>query len=158
MTLGGVAPSVDSDSQRDEKRHPTLADNVIVGSGAQVLGPITIGHGTRIGANAVVTRDMPCCVTVVGIPGKIVSKVVTEATFEAYGTPMGDFPDPNTQIIDSLRSQISQIKAHADEMARLQEARIAELERDLAEVEEKIAPVGMNDASRDSGQAARAKN
>src|SRR5690625_188582 len=58
VTLGGVAPSVDSDSQRQQKRHPTLEDEVIVGSGAQILGPITVGRLARIGANAVVTRPV----------------------------------------------------------------------------------------------------
>ena len=65
VTLGGVAPSVDSHSQRNQKRHPTLEDDVIVGSGAQVLGPITIGRGARVGANAVVTKDVPPGATVV---------------------------------------------------------------------------------------------
>ncbi len=55
VTLGGVAPSVDSDTQRQQKRHPTLEDGVIVGSGAQILGPITVGRCARVGANAVVT-------------------------------------------------------------------------------------------------------
>src|SRR3546814_14749898 len=57
VTLGGVAPSVDSESQRNRKRHPTLGDGVIVGSGAQILGPITVGDYARVGANAVVTRS-----------------------------------------------------------------------------------------------------
>src|SRR3546814_1154554 len=58
VTLGGVAPSVDSESQRNRKRHPTLGDGVIVGSGAQILGPITVGDYARVGANAVVTKDV----------------------------------------------------------------------------------------------------
>ena len=59
VTLGGIAPSVDSGSQVDQKRHPTIEDGAIIGSGAQVLGPITIGKEARVGANAVVTRDLP---------------------------------------------------------------------------------------------------
>ena len=130
VTLGGVSQSVVSESQRDQKRHPTLGDNVIIGSGAQVLGPIEIEHGARVGANAVVTKDVPCCVTVVGIPGKIVSKVVAEKEFEPYGTPMGDVPDPMAQAVEGLKSQIGDMKT-----------RIEELERELAEYEQNISPV-----------------
>lgn len=155
VTLGGVAPSVDSDSQRDQKRHPTLGDNVIVGSGAQVLGPITVGHGARIGANAVVTKDVECCVTMVGIPAKQVSKVVAEESFEPYGTPMGDVPDPDAVIIEGLRAQISDLKGKIGEVARLQ-ARIAELEHELAEVEEQMAP--MRVPGRKAAQQASTKN
>jgi serine O-acetyltransferase len=140
VTLGGVSPSVDSESQREQKRHPTLGDNVIVGSGAQVLGPIDVGHGVRVGANAVVTRDIPCCVTVVGIPAKQVSKVVREENFEPYGTPMGDAPDPDGQAIDGLRAQIGELKGQVAAVAALQ-SRIAELERELAQVEDQLTPV-----------------
>ena len=147
VTLGGVAPSVDSDSQREQKRHPTLGDNVIVGSGAQVLGPINVGHGVRVGANAVVTKDVPCCVTVVGIPAKQVSKVVAEESFEPYGTPMGDMPDPDAQIIDGLRAQIRDLKGQLGDVAALQ-ARIADLEREVALVEEQLVPVKVPERAR----------
>ena len=70
VTLGGVAPSVDSHNQRNTKRHPTLEDGVIVGSGAQVLGPITVGRNARIGANAVVTKDVPTHALVMGTPAR----------------------------------------------------------------------------------------
>ncbi|MDH5557369.1 MAG: serine O-acetyltransferase [Alphaproteobacteria bacterium] len=146
VTLGGVSPSVDSDSQREQKRHPTLGDNVIVGSGAQVLGPITVGHGARVGANAVVTKDVPCCITVVGIPARQVSKVAAEDCFEPYGTPLGDMPDPDAQIIDGLRAQIGELKRNFADISKLaenQQSRILELERELAAVEEKMAPVGV---------------
>jgi serine O-acetyltransferase len=156
VTLGGVAPSVDSDSQRDQKRHPTLGDNVIVGSGAQVLGPITVGHGARIGANAVVTKDVECCVTMVGIPAKQVSKVAAEESFEPYGTPMGDVPDPDAAVIDGLRTQIGDLKEKIGEVARLQ-ARIAELEHELAAVEEQMGPVRMP-ARAKAAQPASTKN
>ena len=142
VTLGGVSPSEDSHSQRDQKRHPTLGDNVIVGSGAQVLGPITVGHGARIGANAVVTKDVECCVTVVGIPARQVSKVAVEENFEPYGTPMGDLPDPDAQLIDGLRKQIAELQGQIGEVALLQ-ARTDELERELAAVEERMGPANM---------------
>lgn len=139
VTLGGVSPSLDSEAQRDQKRHPTLGDNVIVGSGAQVLGPIDVGHGVRVGANAVVTRDIPCCVTVVGIPAKQVSKVAREENFEPYGTPMGEMADPDAQIIDGLRVQIGELKNNLADVAAMQ-TRIADLERELAQVEDQLAP------------------
>jgi serine O-acetyltransferase len=152
VTLGGVSPSLDSEAQRDQKRHPTLGDNVIVGSGAQVLGPIDVGHGVRVGANAVVTKDIPCCVTVVGIPAKQVSKVAKEDKFEPYGTPMGDMPDPDAQVIDGLRAQIGDLKKQLGDVAGLQ-TRIAELERDLALVEDHLGPVQATDRRSDDRSA-----
>ena len=68
VTLGGIAPSINSNNQRDMKRHPTLEDNVVIGSGAQILGPIIIGKNSLIGANAVVTKNVPEKSIMVGIP------------------------------------------------------------------------------------------
>ncbi len=82
-TLGGISPSINSDDQREIKRHPTLQDNVVVGSGAQVLGPITIGKNAKIGANAVVTKDVPENGVMVGIPAKNVGTATEE--FKPYG-------------------------------------------------------------------------
>ena len=82
-TLGGISPSINSDDQRETKRHPTLQDNVVVGSGAQVLGPITIGKNAKIGANAVVTKDVPENGGMVGIPAKNVGTATEE--FKPYG-------------------------------------------------------------------------
>ena len=70
VTLGGVSPSINSNQQRDMKRHPTLEDNVVVGSGAQILGPITIGKNSLIGSNSVVTKDVPEKAVMAGIPAK----------------------------------------------------------------------------------------
>ena len=70
VTLGGIAPSINTNDQRNTKRHPTLEDNVVIGSGAQILGPITIGKNSLIGANAVVTKDVPEKSIMVGIPAK----------------------------------------------------------------------------------------
>jgi serine O-acetyltransferase len=119
VTLGGVAPSVDSDSQRDQKRHPTLEDGVIVGSGAQVLGPVTVGCGARIGANAVVTKDVPSCVTMVGIPARSVqsSKEGPEKQrFVAYGTPTGDIPDPVARALEGLLDEVQSLRARVNEL------------------------------------------
>ncbi|MDC0448882.1 serine O-acetyltransferase [Candidatus Pelagibacter sp.] len=69
-TLGGIAPSINSNSQRQVKRHPTLGDCVVVGSGAQILGPVMVGANAKVGANAVVTKDVPENAVMVGIPAK----------------------------------------------------------------------------------------
>ena len=82
-TLGGISPSINSDDQRETKRHPTLQDNVVVGSGAQILGPVTIGKNSLIGANAVVTKDVPENGVMVGIPAKNVGTATEE--FKPYG-------------------------------------------------------------------------
>jgi len=112
VTLGGVSPSLDSDNQRDQKRHPTLEDDVIVGSGAQILGPITVGKGARVGANAVAIKDVPPCVTVVGIPAKVVvARAQTKETaFSPYGTPLGDLPDPVARTIEGLMNEIAALR------------------------------------------------
>ena len=70
VTLGGISPSINSNDQRNQKRHPTLQENVVVGSGAQILGPVVIGKISLIGANAVVTKDVPDKSIMIGIPAK----------------------------------------------------------------------------------------
>ena len=87
-TLGGISPSIDSDNQRNVKRHPTLKDHVVIGSGAQVLGPVVIGRNAKIGANAVVTKDVPENAVMVGIPAKNVG--ITTEEFKPYGIANGD--------------------------------------------------------------------
>ena len=84
VTLGGISPSEHSDNQRNSKRHPTLRNNVIVGSSAQVLGPITIGKCARIGANTVVLKDVPDHATMVGNPAKNIS-TNKDSSFKPYG-------------------------------------------------------------------------
>ena len=81
-TLGGIAPSINSNNQRQVKRHPTLGDCVVVGSGAQILGPVKIGTHAKIGANAVVTKDVPENAVMVGIPAKNVGTATEE--FKPY--------------------------------------------------------------------------
>ena len=88
VTLGGISPSINSNDQRDSKRHPTLMDNVVVGSGAQVLGPVVVGKNAKIGANAVVTKDVPENAVMVGIPAKNVGTATEE--FKPYGIANGD--------------------------------------------------------------------
>ena len=82
VTLGGVAPSINSNEQRNVKRHPTLEDKVVVGSGAQILGPITIGKNSLIGSNAVVTKDVPEKSIMIGIPARRVGDA--SKGFKAY--------------------------------------------------------------------------
>ena len=89
VTLGGIAPSINSDNQRNIKRHPTIENEVVIGSGAQVLGPVTIGCCAKIGANAVITKDVPEKAVMVGIPAKNVG--MADSEFKPYGiTPDSD--------------------------------------------------------------------
>lgn len=118
VTLGGTSPSVDSDSQRNVKRHPTLKDNVIVGSGAQILGPFSVGRCARIGANAVVTKEVPEGATIVGIPGRAVQTSRTPdntaAPFVAYGTPTGNIPDPIARALEGLLDEVQTLRARVN--------------------------------------------
>jgi len=84
VTLGGIAPSINSDSQRNEKRHPTIGDDVVIGSGAQIIGPVTVGKCARIAANAVVVNDVADDTTMVGVPAKAI-KVGNKGNFRPYG-------------------------------------------------------------------------
>ncbi len=84
VTLGGSSPSIDSERQRHEKRHPTIGNDVVIGSGAQIIGPIKVGNNSRIAANAVVVRDVPENATMVGIPARAV-KLENKGSFRPYG-------------------------------------------------------------------------
>ena len=84
VTLGGSSPSIDSERQRHEKRHPTIGDDVVIGSGAQIIGPVVVGKRARIAANAVVVKDVPENATMVGIPAKAV-KLENKGSFRPYG-------------------------------------------------------------------------
>ena len=82
VTLGGISPSINSNNQRNIKRHPTLMDNVVVGSGAQILGPVIVGKNSKIGANAVVTKNVEENAVMIGIPAKNVGTATEE--FKPY--------------------------------------------------------------------------
>ena len=84
VTLGGSSPSIDSEKQRYEKRHPSIGNDVVIGSGAQIIGPVKVGNGARIASNAVVVKDVDENTTMVGIPAKAV-KVGNEGNFRPYG-------------------------------------------------------------------------
>ncbi len=118
VTLGGIAPAVDSGSQVGVKRHPTIMSGAIIGSGAAVLGPVTVGEGARVGANSVVTKDVPPSVTAVGIPAQVVMPRDKRKAreFQPYGTPADGCPDPVLQTIESLRHQVAALIERIEEL------------------------------------------
>ncbi len=93
VTLGGVMPAVDSKKQIKQKRHPTLGNNVIVGAGAQILGPINVGNNVRIGGNSVVIKNIPNGDTVVGVPAISIKKKGRNFDFKPYGVT--EIPNEN---------------------------------------------------------------
>ena len=112
-TLGGIMPAFKSDEQRGIKRHPTLEAGVIIGSGAQILGPITIGSNARVGANSVVLKSIPNDVSVVGIPAHEVKKQKLNNEFHAYGTAQSDV-NKMEQSISNVENEISLLKKKID--------------------------------------------
>ena len=113
VTLGGTSP----DNGVAGKRHPTLMDGAIVGSGAQVLGPITVGRRARIGANAVVTKDVADGAVMVGIPARpttVEGGLATDRSFLPYGTPCSQMFDPQTQKVELLRCELDQMRKRLD--------------------------------------------
>ncbi len=117
-TLGGLKPSVDSDLQRNIKRHPTIQDNVIVGSGAQILGPVTIGKNSRIGANAVVLKDVPENITYVGVPARKIESRNSNDSFNAYGISEGKIDDPNKKSINALFKEIYSLDEKIEDLKK----------------------------------------
>ncbi len=122
VTLGGIAPG----SMPQGRRHPIIEDGVIIGAGAQVLGGITVAKGARVGANAVVVKDVPAGVTVVGIPAQVVAaaRPATQPNFVPYGSPCDDLPDPTSRAIcgllnevEALRRRVAQLEAERKDMA-----------------------------------------
>ena len=120
VTLGGVLPSVNSAAQAGQKRHPTLQDGVIVGSGAQILGPITVGVGARVGANSVVVADVAPGSTVVGIPARVVGRSKPREAdgdgFAAYGMTAGVASDPLLKALEDMQKQVAALQARVDEL------------------------------------------
>jgi serine O-acetyltransferase len=112
VTLGGTSP----DDGQPGKRHPTICDGAIIGSGAQVLGPITIGPRGRVGANAVVTKDVAEGAVVVGIPARptLVEAETWQRDFVPYGTPCSEVFDPATQKLEIMRCEIETLRKRLD--------------------------------------------
>lgn len=114
VTLGGTNPT----NGQGGKRHPTLEDNVIVGAGAQILGPITVGQRARIGANAVVTDDVPEGATMVGVKARstLVKAETWAKDFMPYGTPCKEPCEPSGQRIEDLEAKVALLQAQLDEL------------------------------------------
>ena len=108
VTLGGV-------SWEKVKRHPTLGDNVVVGSGAKVLGPFTVGRNSKIGSNSVVVKEVPENATVVGIPGRVV--MATEKPTEKLDLEHGKLPDPEAKAISCLFDQLRELERKYSQLA-----------------------------------------
>ncbi|HEX4847161.1 MAG TPA: serine O-acetyltransferase EpsC [Novosphingobium sp.] len=113
-TLGGTNPT----NGVGGKRHPTIGDNVIISLGAAILGPIHVGAGARIGANAVVTKDVPEGATMVGIPAKPTLVEVKPETqnFVPYGTPCSERFDPATQKLELLQCEMQVLQKRLAEL------------------------------------------
>lgn len=152
VTLGGT-------SWIKGKRHPTLGDNVIVGAGAKVLGPLTVGNGARIGSNAVVVKDVPPGATVVGIPGRIVSKpsaeeharrqaIAQKMGFDAYGMTR-DMPDPVAHAINGMLDHVHGMDQRIEKLTSAIKALGGEVESvqvppiDAAEIKQALPDEGI---------------
>jgi serine O-acetyltransferase len=104
------------------KRHPTVGNNVIIGAGAKVLGPITVGDNARIGSNAVVVEPVPPDTTVVGVPARPVDRKLPRpsggqaADFDPYGMPCDDSLDPLLRDLEGLRAELSELEARVARM------------------------------------------
>ncbi|HET8563288.1 MAG TPA: serine O-acetyltransferase, partial [Candidatus Binatia bacterium] len=132
VTLGGT-------SLRKEKRHPTVEDWVVIGAGATVLGPVTIGHNSRIGSGSVVVSSVPPHSTVVGIPGRVVEGEAArrEAQARIIDLDHAHLPDPIAKAIGGLADYIQKLEKRVDELS----ARQGGLEEKRAEESEVLNKV-----------------
>ena len=135
VTLGGIAPSLDSEKQKLFKRHPTISDGVIIGSGAQVLGPLNVGRNARIGANAVVVKSVDEGSTVVGIPAKPVdSEISGTDILTAYGTPPADISAQEEDIIKNLLDELNNLQIRLE---RLEQRTVNNQRKEVSDTAEK---------------------
>ena len=130
VTLGGTSP----DNGVAGKRHPTVLDGAIIGSGAQVLGPITVGERSRIGANAVVTKDVQAGAVMVGIPARpvLMDAADVQHGFGPYGTPCSQMFDPATQKLEIMKCEMETLRKRIDAMIDERDAIRREAQRDSA--------------------------
>ena len=121
VTLGGTDPA----NGIGGKRHPTLRNGAIIGSGAQVLGPVTVGERARVGANAVVTKDVPEGATMVGIPARqmLVDVTAYQRDFLPYGTPCSEAFDPQTQKLEILQCEVERLNKRIAELIAERDAK-----------------------------------
>ncbi len=124
VTLGGT-------SWAKEKRHPTLGDDVVIGSGAKVLGPFTVGSGSKIGSNSVVVKEVPAQSTVVGIPGKTVKSedCKAESKHQRPDLEHGHLPDPQALLISGLAGQVKALEKQLGDMRIQQQTLHDELQQ-----------------------------
>jgi serine O-acetyltransferase len=114
VTLGGVSPQ---DSAKGSLRHPQVEDNVIIGAGAQLLGPITVGHGARIGSNAVVVKNVEPSAIMVGVPARNVARTSKpEEQFTAYGVSGEDLPDVVMKNFEDMEKTIRDLTRRIAEL------------------------------------------
>jgi serine O-acetyltransferase len=132
VTLGGTNPA----DGVGGKRHPTIGNGVIIGSGAQILGPIAVGDRARIGANAVVTRDVPEGATMTGIPARptLMGAEQYAQDFMPYGTPCSEVFDPQSQKLEILQCEIEQMRKRLAQLMEERDSAVAaaEVQRDRA--------------------------
>ncbi len=156
VTLGGT-------TWQREKRHPTLGDNVVIGAGAKVLGPILIGNNASIGSNSVVVKDVPEGATVIGIPGRIVvsdpkdkekhtqrKKMAAKIGFDAYGQ-RADMPDPVADAVDVMLDHMHAVDEKLEQICRtLKQSGISISDVPLPEME--IKHLGCDEDAGETGQ------
>ncbi len=119
VTLGGT-------SWAKEKRHPTLGNNVVVGSGAKILGPFTVGDNAKIGSNSVVVKEVPINATVVGVPGRV---VVSGEIPTGVDLQHGNLPDPVAKVVNCMMDQIHNLEKKVSELTCEQQRLVKELDR-----------------------------